>query len=87
MPMNGVCDLEIRRIIEGAFLPAQCEVRCSDGLSLTIHFPADDEHDEMTVTGIKLGQLPDARKLAELVAQVRGEREALVRNSTLRNHG
>ncbi|PWB35096.1 hypothetical protein DCO48_03665 [Pseudomonas sp. SDI] len=83
MPMNGVCDLELRQLIEGAFLPARCEVSCSDGLSLTLHFAQDAEHDEMTITGIRLSALPNTRAMADLVAQVREERESLARSKTL----
>lgn len=76
MPMNGVCDLELRQLIEGAFLPDHCQVSCGDGLSLTLHFPADAHRREMTVSDIHLGALPDCRALADLVMRVRQQREA-----------
>ncbi|MFD2645420.1 DUF1652 domain-containing protein [Pseudomonas japonica] len=75
MPMNGVCDLELRQMIEGAFLPDHCEVSCADGLTLTLHFPADAQRAAMTVSDVHLGALPDCRALAELVTRVRHERE------------
>ncbi|MBV6290230.1 DUF1652 domain-containing protein [Pseudomonas aegrilactucae] len=78
MPMNGVSDLELRGIIERAFLPMHCEVSCTDGLCLTIHFPADAEHVEHTLTGVRVSELPDARALADLVAQIRAERPRLL---------
>lgn len=74
MPMNGVCDLELRQLIEGAFLPWRCEVTCSDRLALTIHLPANAEYAELTVTGVRLSALPDMRAIAELVGQIREER-------------
>ena len=74
MPMNGVCDLELRQLIERAFLPWRCEVSCSDRLALTIHLPADAEYAELTATGIRLSALPDVRAIADLVAQIREER-------------
>lgn len=77
MPMNGVCDLELRRLIEGAFLPWRCEVACSDGLALTIHLLADAEYAELTVTGIQLSALPDVRAIADLVGQIREERRTM----------
>lgn len=76
MPMNGVCDLELRQLIEGAFLPDRCQVRCGDGMSLTLHFPADAQRREMTISDVHLGTLPDCRALAELVMRVRLQREA-----------
>ncbi|MHA6195213.1 DUF1652 domain-containing protein [Pseudomonas wadenswilerensis] len=75
MPMNGVCDLELRQLIEGAFLPDHCQVSCGDGLSLTLHFPADSHRAAMTVSDVHLGALPDCRALADLVARVRQQRE------------
>ncbi|MDR0279296.1 MAG: DUF1652 domain-containing protein [Paucimonas sp.] len=75
MPMNGVCDLELRQLIEGAFLPDHCQVSCNDGLSLTLHFPADAQRAAMTVSDVHLSTLPDCRALADLVARVRQERE------------
>jgi len=73
--MHGVCDLELRQLIEGAFLPDHCQVSCGDGLSLTLHFPADARRAAMTVSDIHLGTLPDCRALADLVARVRLQRE------------
>lgn len=86
MPMNGVCDLELRQLIEGAFLPARCEVRCGDGMSLTLHFPKDAKHGELTVTR-SLGELPDMHALHQLIAEVRQHRESLNRAGTLHGHG
>ena len=77
MPMNGVCDLELRQLIEGAFLPLRCEVSCTDGLVLTIHLHADADGEEMTVTGVRLSALPDMRAIADLVVQIREERRLL----------
>jgi len=73
--MHGVCDLELRQLIEGAFLPDHCQVSCGDGLSLTLHFPADSHRAAMTVSDIQLSSLPDCRALADLVARVRLQRE------------
>lgn len=75
MPMNGVCDLELRQLIEGAFLPDHCQVSCSDGMSLTLHFPADAHRAALTVSDIQLSELPNCRVLAELVSRVRRQRD------------
>lgn len=75
MSMNGVCDLELRQLIEGAFLPDHCEVRCGDGLSLSLYFPADAHRPAMTVNDIRLSALPDCRALKDLVLRVRSERD------------
>ncbi|WP_306167776.1 DUF1652 domain-containing protein [Pseudomonas sp. Marseille-P9899] len=75
MPMHGVCDLELRQLIEGAFLPDHCEVRCGDGMSLTLYFPADAKRQAMVVGDIQLNSLPDCRALADLVMKVRQQRE------------
>jgi len=75
MPMHGVCDLELRQLIEGAFLPDHCQVSCGDGMSLTLHFPADSQRAAMTVSDVHLASLPDCRALAELVSRVRQQRE------------
>ena len=76
MPMNGVCDLELRQLIERAFLPDKCEVSCGGGMSLTLHFPSDEHRREMTVSDVHLATLPDCRALADLVMRVRQQREA-----------
>lgn len=86
MPMNGVCDLELRQMIEGAFLPTRCDVSCTDGLSLTLHFPQDSEHEEFTITGIQLSELPNPRALVELVARVRSEREGATSSVAWHTH-
>ncbi len=75
MPMHGVCDLELRQLIEGAFLPDHCQVSCSDGMSLTLHFPADAGRPALTVRDVQLSELPNGRALAELVSRVRQQRE------------
>lgn len=80
MPMNGVCDLELRQLIEGAFLPDHCQVSCGDGMSLTLSFPADRHRPAMTVSGVQLASLPDCRALADLVMKVRQQRERQVPN-------
>ncbi|OLS63082.1 DUF1652 domain-containing protein [Pseudomonas putida] len=78
MPMNGVCDLELRQLIEGAFLPDHCQVSCGDGMSLTLYFPADASRAALTVRDIQLSELPNCRALAELVSRVRRQRDQAV---------
>lgn len=75
MPMNGVCDLELRQMIEGAFLPDRCQVSCGDGMSLTLHFPADARRPALTVSDIQLSELPNCRALADLVSRIRQQRD------------
>ena len=74
MPMHGVCDLELRQLIEGAFLPDRCEVSCANGTSLTLHFPGDSERVAMTMRDIPFSALPDCRALKDLVLHVREQR-------------
>lgn len=83
MAMNGVCDLELRRLIEGAFLPDRCEVRCGEGTGLSLHFPADAHRSAMTVSDVHLGALPDCRALKDLVLRVRHQRDQQGRFETV----
>lgn len=75
MPMNGMCDLELRQMIEGAFLPDHCQVSCGDGMSLTLHFPADAHRPALTVSDVQLSELPNCRALADMVSRIRQQRD------------
>lgn len=64
--------LELRSIVEGAFLPLRCTCSVAPDSSLTvqIHDPAS-ERVELFVTGISLERLNTSRDIAELVAELR----------------
>lgn len=69
-----ISSLEIRNIIESAFLPLQC--RCTDAQdgSLTVHVSNPRTgHVELLVAGISLASLNGARAIADLVAELRTE--------------
>lgn len=64
-------NLELRSIIESAFLPKRCHCSVVDGtLSVEVLDPAT-ERVELSVTGIRLDKLDTSRALCELIAQLR----------------
>ncbi|AIL62033.1 DUF1652 domain-containing protein [Pseudomonas alkylphenolica] len=74
MSLIGVSNLELRQLIEQAFLPDRCVVSCTDGEHLTIQLGQGDSLDDcLTVTGIGVHSLTTCHELAALVAQVREE--------------
>lgn len=70
MSLIGVSTLELRQIIEQAFLPDCCVVSCTDGVSLTIEL---GQGDDLIVTHVPMDSLKTCHDLANLVTQVREE--------------
>ncbi|MDD2046794.1 DUF1652 domain-containing protein [Pseudomonas putida] len=80
MSLIGVSNLELRQLIEQAFLPDRCVVSSIDEDHLTIQLGQGDSLDEcLTVTGIRVQSLTTCHELAALVAQLR-EEQRLARN-------
>jgi hypothetical protein len=69
--------LELRSIVEGAFLPLRCtcsvtqdSVSQDESLTVQINDPGS-KHVELLVTGISLSRLNTSRDISELVAELR----------------
>ncbi|PBP76167.1 hypothetical protein CCL15_02055 [Pseudomonas syringae] len=70
--MNSPMDL--RPIIEAAFLPMRCLCVIAPDASMTIHvFDRNTEAEEFTVTGIDTQALVTIRDIVGLVLEVKGE--------------
>ncbi|AXH55462.1 DUF1652 domain-containing protein [Pseudomonas amygdali pv. lachrymans] len=69
-----ISSLELRHIIEQAFLPMKCIcINVPDG-SLTIQiFSQNTEKEELTVTGVDASGLGSSRAIAALVLELRDE--------------
>ncbi|HEX8596170.1 MAG TPA: DUF1652 domain-containing protein [Pseudomonas sp.] len=64
--------LELRSIIERAFLPLRCTCSVAPDSSMTVQIvDPDSERVELLVTGISLDRLNTSREIAELVAELR----------------
>lgn len=66
--------LELRRVIETAFLPAQCECEVSpDGtVSITL-INSEDKRYDYSVSGIHIADLASSRSIASLVLALKEE--------------
>ncbi|WP_397458491.1 DUF1652 domain-containing protein [Pseudomonas asplenii] len=66
--------LELRHIIETAFLPTQCicTVDHSNNLMIQLINP-DTQQEELTVTGVDPNNLNSSRAIAQFVAEIREE--------------
>lgn len=64
--------LELRSIVESAFLPLRCTCSISqdDSLTVQINDPRSDQV-ELLVSGISLSRLDTTRGISELVAELR----------------
>lgn len=64
--------LELRSIVESAFLPMRCKCSVAPDSSMTVEI-ADphSERVELLVTGISLDRLNTTRDISELVAELR----------------
>lgn len=72
MTHPGISQLELRQIIESAFLPQRCVCTSPDNRSFTVQFYAEDGHSVvLTVTGIAIDSLTSQQALAALVADLR----------------
>lgn len=75
MPL-GLCPLELRNIIECAFLPLHCSCTCAPDQSLTVQVidPATGRVD-LLVTGISTDRLASSRDISHLVDELRADLE------------
>ncbi|HEY0287131.1 MAG TPA: DUF1652 domain-containing protein [Pseudomonas sp.] len=65
-------DLELRSIIESAFLPLRCNCTVSTGKSMTVEvIDPQTEQVKLFVTGIALDKLDTSRALCDLIIQLR----------------
>ncbi|OSN24784.1 hypothetical protein BV339_00323 [Pseudomonas syringae pv. actinidiae] len=66
--------MDLRPIIEAAFLPMKCICNCAPGGSITIRiFNSAIEGGEFTVTGIDTTALVTIRDIVALILEVKGE--------------
>jgi hypothetical protein len=67
-------DLELRSIVESAFLPLRCNCSVSALKTMTVEIidPATD-HVELFVSGIALDRLDTSRAICDLITQLRSE--------------
>ncbi|MGV6394786.1 DUF1652 domain-containing protein [Pseudomonas caspiana] len=64
--------LELRSIVEGAFLPLRCTCSVAPDSSMTVQITdPDSERVELFVTGISMERLNTTREISELVAELR----------------
>ncbi|MCD5992835.1 DUF1652 domain-containing protein [Pseudomonas sp. CDFA 602] len=72
----GLSTLELRNIIERAFLPQRCTCTVGPDRSMTVQV-TDPESGriELLVTGISLERLNTSRSISDLVAELRVELE------------
>ncbi|MFK8328765.1 DUF1652 domain-containing protein [Pseudomonas sp. BJa5] len=71
MSLIGVSTLELRQLIERAFLPENCEVSCPDGVWLTIRL---GQGDDLIVSEVRLDSLTTCHEVHALVEQIYEER-------------
>lgn len=74
MIASGLSVLELRSIVEGAFLPMRCTCTVAPDYSMTVQIvdPASSRVD-LLVTGIALDRLRSSRDISNLVAELRDE--------------
>ena len=74
MIASGLSTLELRSIVEGAFLPLRCTCTIAPDYSMTVQIadPATSRVD-LLVTGISLERLKSSRDISNLVAELRDE--------------
>lgn len=69
-----ISTLEIRHIIESAFLPLACRCTISPGGSLTVHVTDPETgRADLVVTGIVTAKLNSSRAISDLIAELRNE--------------
>lgn len=74
MPLYGLSILEMRHLIECAFLHIRCKCRLSDtgASALTIEiFSSDNDSTELLITAIDIDTLNTSRDIANMVAEIR----------------
>ena len=66
--------LEVRHILETAFLPTRCVCKADSGGSLVVQLINPNTHQvDLTVTGIDAQNLTSSRAIAKLVAEIKEE--------------
>lgn len=69
-----ISHLELRHIIETAFLPTKCVCSiCADNFMTVQLLDADMEREELTVTGVDSTKLVSSHAIATLVAELKEE--------------
>jgi hypothetical protein len=69
-----IYSLELRHIIEAAFLPTKCACTISSDGTMTIQLSSPDNAEEqLTVTGIDATSMASSRAIAALVAELKEE--------------
>ncbi|SDZ59361.1 DUF1652 domain-containing protein [Pseudomonas sp. NFIX28] len=71
-----ISHLELRHIIEAAFLPMKCICHISADNSMTVQLLDADTREELTVTGIDASTLCTAHAIANFVAELKEEARA-----------
>lgn len=81
----GLSTLELRSIVEGAFLPLSCTCTIAPDRSMTIQItePATGRVD-LLVTGIDLRRLDSSRAINDLVAGLREDLDSVSRPQHLK---
>lgn len=73
-PDQMISILELRRILDTAFLPMRCTSKVGDGNNLVLQRTNHiTHHMELTVTGIDALTLNSSREIAKLVAEIKEE--------------
>ncbi|WP_024644017.1 DUF1652 domain-containing protein [Pseudomonas syringae] len=72
MIASGLSTLELRSIVEGAFLPLQCTCTIAHDQSMTVQVKDPSSgRVELLETGISLNHLKNSRDISDLVAKLR----------------
>lgn len=69
-------NLELRSIIESAFLPMRCNCTVLDDTMTVEVIDPSTEHVELLVSGIALDRLDTSRALCELISELHAELNA-----------
>lgn len=72
--ISTLSTLELRHIIETAFLPNPCECRIDPDRSLQVQiFEQDSGRVELQVKGVSMVQLNSSQAIAKLIEKIRGD--------------
>ncbi|MFJ3681393.1 DUF1652 domain-containing protein [Pseudomonas sp. NPDC090208] len=67
----AISPLELRHIIESAFLPMQCRCTCNTTGEIAVEIVDPETGNNLTVGGIAVAELNTARAICELVGELR----------------
>ena len=74
MIASGLSTLELRSIVESAFLPLRCTCTIAPDYSMTVQVnDPDSGRVELLVTGISAHRLKSLRDISNLVSELRSE--------------